>query len=88
MRAKWILKIHRVVGVAFVALLFAAVVAAADRLTVPQGTVIGLRMTSGLSSATAREGDTFRATVVRPVSIDSRIAIPADSRVDGRVTVV
>ena len=88
MRAKWILKIHRGVGVAFVAILFAAVVAAADRLTVPQGTVIGLRMESGLSSATAREGDRFRATVVRSLSIDNRTAIPADSRVDGRVTVV
>jgi peptidoglycan hydrolase-like protein with peptidoglycan-binding domain len=88
MKAQWILRIHRGVGAALVAMLFAAVVAAADRLTVPQGTVIGLRMDSGLSSATAREGDTFRATVVRSVSINSRIAIPRDSRVDGRVTLV
>lgn len=86
MKAQWILRIRRGVGAAFTALLFASVVMAADRLTVPQGTVIGLRMESGLSSATAREGDTFRATVVRSISIDNRVAIPADSRVDGRVT--
>ena len=88
MRAQGILSIRRAVGAAYVALLFAAVVMASDRLTVPEGTVIGLRMESGLSSATAREGDTFRATVVRSVSINSRTAIPVDSRVDGRVTLV
>lgn len=88
MRAQWISRIRRGVGAACVALLFAAGVLASDRLTVPEGTVIGLRMESGLSSATAREGDTFRATVVRPVYLNNRIAIPADSRVDGRVTVV
>src|SRR3990172_6703890 len=88
MTAQWILRVRRGIGAAFVALLFAAVVMASDRLTVPEGTVIGLRMESGLSSATAREGDTFRATVVRSVSIDNRTAIPVDSRVDGRVTLV
>ena len=88
MRAQWISRVRRGVGAACVALLFAAGVLASDRLTVPEGTVIGLRMESGLSSATAREGDTFRATVVRPVYLNNRIAIPADSRVDGRVTVV
>lgn len=88
MKTQWISKIRRGVGVACATLLFAAIVMAADRLTVPQGTVIGLRMESGLSSATAREGDTFRATVVRSVSINNRTAIPADSRMDGRVTLV
>ena len=88
MRAQWISRVHRGAGAAFATLLFATVGMAADRLTVPQGTIIGLRMESGLSSANAREGDTFRATVLRAVSIDSRTAIPADSRVDGRVTLV
>lgn len=88
MRAQWISRIHRGVGVACAAFLFAAVVVAADRVTVPEGTVIELQTTSSLDSGTAQQGDTFSTTVVRSIYVGGNLAIPQASSVDGRVTTV
>jgi len=60
----------------------------AQTINVPSGTVIELRMETGLSSGSSRVNDAFRATVTRSVWFDGRIAVPRDSRVEGRVTVV
>lgn len=54
--------------------------------TVPAGTVIPLRMDTYLSSESARPGDRFTATVSRDVEVEGRVAVPADSKVEGRVT--
>jgi peptidoglycan hydrolase-like protein with peptidoglycan-binding domain len=57
-------------------------------VTVPAGTVVPLRMETLLSSESSRVGDNFQATVFRDVEIDGRVAIPAGSKVEGRVTSV
>jgi hypothetical protein len=53
-----------------VALLSAKDVFAAQQLTIPEGTVIELRMETGLNSESSRVDDAFKASVLRSVSID------------------
>jgi len=77
----------RVLAVA-AALLSAKAGFAAQQVTIPEGTVIELRMDSGLNSQESRVDETFKASVLRSVLIDGRVAIPEDSNVDGRVTMV
>jgi hypothetical protein len=71
-----------------VALLSTKNVLAAQQMTIPEGTVIELRMETGLNSETSRVDDTFKASVFRSVWIDGRVAVPEKSNVDGRVTMV
>jgi len=70
------------------ALLSANNILAAQQVTIPEGTVIELRMDSGLNSETSQVNDAFKASVVRSVLIDGRIAVPENSTVNGRVTMV
>jgi hypothetical protein len=70
------------------ALLSANNVFAAQQVTIPEGTVIELRMDNGLYSNGSLINDTFKASVLRSVWIDGRVAVPEDSLIDGRVTVV
>ncbi|MGE3467351.1 MAG: LysM peptidoglycan-binding domain-containing protein [Pyrinomonadaceae bacterium] len=57
--------------------------------TVPQGTVIRVRMNSNISSKTARVGDTFSTTVTEPVySSSGVVVIPTGSTLTGRVNAV
>lgn len=66
-----------------------AVPALAQRMvTVPNGTVIPLKMETYLASDTSRVGDRFTATVFRNVDINGRIVIPSGSKVEGHVTAV
>jgi peptidoglycan hydrolase-like protein with peptidoglycan-binding domain len=61
----------------------------ADReWTVPEGTVISMRMDRTLSSRTSRVGDRFTGTVTIPVHVNGRTVIPAGSIIEGRVTEV
>ena len=82
------LKVWRDLGALCAVIVVAASVAAAQSITVPEGTVIGLQMQDSLSSATSNVGDAFHATTVSSVYVNGAVAIPANSRVDGRVTVV
>ncbi len=50
-----------------------------------QGTEIHLTLINAINSATAREGDPFVAVLAQPVAIDSRIVLPAGTRVHGYV---
>jgi hypothetical protein len=56
--------------------------------TVPEGTVIHVRMTRTLSSKTARVGDKFTATVTIPVYVSGTPVIPAGALIEGRLTQV
>jgi hypothetical protein len=56
--------------------------------TIPEGTIINLRMNRTLDSKTSRVGDRFAATVTIPVYVDGTAVIPAGSIVEGRVTEV
>jgi hypothetical protein len=51
----------------------------------PEGTPIPVRMETALSSATARAGDTFNATVDEAVVIDGQVLVAAGAPARGRV---
>ncbi len=57
-------------------------------MTIPSDTVISMRMDSYLGSRSSHVGDRFTATVTIPVYVNGRTAIPAGSKVEGRVTQV
>jgi hypothetical protein len=57
-------------------------------VVVPASSVIGLQVDTAVSSERARVEDRVVARVTRDVSADSRVAIPAGSRVLGSVTLV
>src|SRR5262245_7414154 len=54
--------------------------------TIPEGTVISLRMDDNLSSRTSHVGDKFTATVTIPVYVGGTAVIPAGAVVEGAVT--
>jgi hypothetical protein len=60
----------------------------AEKITVPGGTRIEARIDQQISSDTAMVGEAFEATVTEPVLLEGALAIPAESALEGRVTVV
>ena len=68
--------------------LCAPVLAAAETTTVPKGTSLDLILQGGLSTRTAKVGDTFRATVLPPIDIDDRAVLPEGTVVVGKVELV
>jgi hypothetical protein len=52
-------------------------------VTVPAGAQLTVELLGGLSSATAKTGDTFRVRVARDVGVEGETAIPAGSEVQG-----
>lgn len=48
-----------------------------------QGTEIHLTLLNGITTASAKEGDPFIAVLAQPVTLDSRILLPAGTRVHG-----
>jgi hypothetical protein len=59
-----------------------------DELTVKTDSVIGLVLDTAVSSDHAKVEDPVRAHVTRDVTVDGRVAIPANSRLEGVVSVV
>jgi hypothetical protein len=59
-----------------------------EEVVVPASSVIGLQVTTSLSSERTQMEDRVEARVTRDVSAAGRVAIPAGSRVIGSVTVV
>ena len=57
-------------------------------LTVPGGSVLPIRVTQTLDSATTQEGATFSGVVASDIMVDGIVAIPAGTNVTGRVDVV
>ena len=62
--------------------------AAQQRLLIPEGTVLTVRMDGGLASQTAQVGQVFTTTVVDSVRVEGYSVIPAGSRIEGEVTLV
>ena len=60
----------------------------ARSVQVPGGTPIVVALSSPLSSKTAKAGDPFQATVASSVLVDGRVAVPAGTRVTGKVVQV
>lgn len=54
-------------------------------LVIPAGTHISIRTGEALGSKISQDGETFTATVTRPIVIDGQTAIPAGSRASGTV---
>lgn len=54
-------------------------------LVIPAGAHISIRTNEALGSKISQAGDTFTATVVRPIVIDGQTAIPAGARATGVV---
>jgi hypothetical protein len=59
-----------------------------DELTVAANGVIGIRLETAVSSDTAKVEDRVTAKVVRDVTVDGRVAVPAGSTFEGFVTEV
>ena len=77
----------RTLGAVALAFFATSSVAAQTRTVVPAGSVILVRTTSPLQSASVRAGQTFETTVEESVGIDEYTAIPNGSRIRGSVTV-
>ena len=56
-----------------------------QKVTVPSGTVIPIRLVDTIDSATAQVGDTFHGTLDAPVAVDGDVVIPAHYDVEGHV---
>src|SRR5207244_11540651 len=58
---------------------------APQKVTVPSGTVVPVRLVDTIDSATAQAGDTFHATLDAPIAVDGDVVIPAHYDVEGHV---
>ena len=56
-----------------------------NKITVPAGTTLTVRLRQTLSSKTNKPGDSFSATVTSPVSVGGKTVIPAGSTAHGKV---
>ena len=54
-------------------------------VTVPEGTVVAIRLVDPIDTAQAKAGDTFRATVSQPVMVGDEVVIPSDADVEGQI---
>src|SRR5437867_9464218 len=79
-------KSRRTLASIALALLAASTAAAQSRIVVPAGTVIIVRTTGPLQSASAKTGDTFDTNVEESVGINEYAVIPAGSKIRGSVT--
>lgn len=59
---------------------------AAHTITAPAGTMIPLTLISPIKSKSTKVGDSVRAVVAFPITIGTRVAIPAGTYVEGTVT--
>ena len=79
----------RILGIALLtsltSLAAAASATAQGRVVLPAGSVVIVRTTTPLQSATAKAGDNFEVTVEENVGIDDYSVIPAGSRIRGVV---
>jgi hypothetical protein len=60
--------------------------AAVEHVTIPEGTLLSVRMVDGIDSERNRLGDTFLATLEAPLLVGDRVVAPVGTQVEGRVT--
>ena len=56
-----------------------------QKVTVPSGTALPVRLVDTIDSATAQTGDAFHATLDSPIAIDGAVVVPAHYEVEGHV---
>jgi hypothetical protein len=61
---------------------------APEKIIVPYGTVLAVRLTESLSSELNEKGDTFLASLASPVLVGDRVVIPEGAGIKGRVVEV
>jgi hypothetical protein len=54
-------------------------------VTVPEGTVVAIRLIDPIDTERNKVGDTFRATLSQPVMIGDEVVIPSDADVEGQI---
>ena len=54
-------------------------------VTIPDGTVLQVRMIDSVDSASNQPGDRFRASLDTPITIDGKVVVPQGADVEGRV---
>jgi hypothetical protein len=63
----------------------AAPPSAPEKITVPYGTLLAVRLTESLSSELNEKGDTFLSDLASPILVNDRVVIPEGAGVKGRV---
>ena len=56
-----------------------------QKVTIPSGTTLAVRLVDGIDSETAQPGQTFHATLDSPLAYEGDVAIPAGYDVEGHV---
>ena len=56
-----------------------------QKVTVPSGTVLPVRLVDTIDSSTAQTGDTFHATLDSPIAVDGAVVVPAHYDVEGHL---
>lgn len=56
-----------------------------QKVTVPSGTALAVRLVDTIDSATAQTGDRFHATLDSPISVDGDVVVPAHYDVEGHL---
>jgi hypothetical protein len=59
-----------------------------QRVTVPDGTLLSVRLVDEIDSETAQDGEVFRGTLNAPIVVDDQTVIPGDADIEGRVVQV
>jgi BON domain len=59
-----------------------------QKVTIPSGTTLSVRLVDAIDSETATQGQTFRATLNSPLAVDGDTAIPSGYDVEGHVVTV
>jgi hypothetical protein len=59
-----------------------------QKVTIPSGTSLAVRLIDPIDSETSQEGDTFHATLSAPLSVEGDVAVPAGHEVEGHVATV
>ena len=56
-----------------------------QKVTIPDGTSVAIRLIDSLDSERNQVGDSFRATLSSPIVVNDDVVLPADADVEGRV---
>ena len=59
-----------------------------QKVTIPSGTTLAIRLVDAVDSETATQGQVFHATLNSPLAVDGNVAIPAGYNVEGHVVTV
>jgi hypothetical protein len=56
-----------------------------QKVTIPSGTTLAVRLVDTIDSETAQQGQTFRATLDSPLAVEGEVAVPSGYDVEGHV---